>query len=106
MGRWGRQSLAQYRHGKPDKLNIGGGQSWVGAYEGDRLVHAGGEHPATQEYESGELGPRVGREKCERLRAVHGECAGQVILQIRTNPDQLVARLDTGSAKLLGIADA
>ena len=56
MAGWRGQALAQQRYGKPDKLKIGGGQSWVAADEGDRLVHAGGEHPATQEQEAGELG--------------------------------------------------
>ena len=63
VGRWGCQALAQQRYRKPDELKIGGGQSWVAADEGDRLVDAGGEHPATREQEPGQLGRGVGRER-------------------------------------------
>jgi hypothetical protein len=103
---WRDQALAQHWHGKPDKLKIGGGQSWVAADEGDRLVHAGGEQSATQEEESGELGWRVCREQGDRPRAVHGDRAGRMVLQVRTNTYQVVTRLHAHGAQLLGLADA
>ena len=106
MAGWRGQPLAQQRYRKPDQLEIGGGQCWVAADEGDRLVDAGGEHAATREQEPGQLGRGVGGEEGDRLRAVHDDAAGQVVLQVRADAHQLMARLHAGGAQLVGIADA
>ena len=106
MARWRGQAGAQQRYRKPDQLKIRGGQSRVAADERDRLVHAGGEHPATREQEPDQLGHGVGRDQCDRLRAVNDDAGGQVILQVRTDADQVVARLHAHGAQLVGIADA
>jgi hypothetical protein len=37
---------------------------------------------------------------------VHDDPAGQVVLQARTDTDQVVTRLHAGSAQLVGLADA
>ena len=106
VSRWRCQAPAQQRHRKPDKLKIGGGQSRVAADEGDRLVHAGSQHPATREQEPDQLGRGVGREECDRLRAVNDDPAGQVVLQVRADTHQVVARLHASGTQLVGIADA
>ena len=98
VSRWGCQTITKHRYREPDELKSGGGKSWVAADVGDRLVDAGGEHPATPDQEPDQLGPGLGREECDRLRAVHDDGAGQVVLQVRTDTDQLVAPLHPGGA--------
>jgi hypothetical protein len=106
VGRWGCQALAQERYRKPNEFKIGGGQSWVAADEGDGLVDAGREHPATGEQEPGQLGRGLGRDQRDWLWAVNGDGAGQVVLQVGTDAYQIMARLDARGAQLVGIADA
>jgi len=106
VGRWGCQALAQERHWKPNELKIRGGQSWATAGEGDGLVDAGTEHPLAREQEPGHLDPGLGHDQRDRLRAVNDDTGGQMVLQVRTDTDQLMARLDSHGAQLVGIADA
>ena len=102
VGRWGCQALVQERYREPDEFKIGGGQRWVAADEGDGLVDAGGEHPLTREQEPGQLDPGLGREQRDRLRAVNGDTGGQVVLQVRADTHQLMARLDSAARSWSG----
>jgi hypothetical protein len=48
----------------------------------------------------------LGRNQRDRLRAVNDDTGAQVVLQVRADTHQLMARLDARGAQLVGIADA